>query len=170
MTPRSPQEIKASTKSGQVQGKKNCELSDKDIQRVCDVFLAFEETEESKIFANDAFGYEKVTVERPLRIAGVESERVYKAAEIKRLKDEGERDPEAAPVIRRAWNKGVEPDPLTGRFEADVDGASVVVEYEPDPDLRDTEHVPLTEEGGVEGFLSREVLPTRPTPGTAPTR
>ena len=143
-------------------GKKNCELSDKDIQRVSDVFLAFEETEESKIFANDAFGYEKVTVERPLRIAGVESERVYKAAEIKRLKEEGERDPEAAPVIRRAWKKGVEPDPLAGRFEADVDGAPVVVEYEPDPDLRDTEQVPLTEDGGVESFLRREVLPYAP--------
>ncbi len=143
-------------------GKKNCELSDEDIHRVSDVFLAFEETEESKIFANDAFGYEKVTVERPLRIAGVEPERVYKAAEIKRLKEEGERDPEAAPVIRRAWKKGVEPDPLAGRFEADVDGAPVVVEYEPDPDLRDTEQVPLTEDGGVESFVRREVLPYAP--------
>ena len=143
-------------------GKKNCELSNEDIQRVSDVFLAFEETEESKIFANDAFGYEKVTVERPLRIAGVEPERVYRAAEIKRLKEEGERDPEAAPVIRRAWKNGVEADPPAGRFEADVDGAPVVVEYEPDPDLRDTEQVPLTEDGGVESFLRREVLPYAP--------
>jgi hypothetical protein len=31
-------------------GKKNCELSDEDIQRICDTFLAFEETEQSKIF------------------------------------------------------------------------------------------------------------------------
>ena len=143
-------------------GKKNCELSDEDIQRVSDVFLAFEETEESKIFANDAFGYEKVTVERPLRIAGVEPERVYKAAEIKHLKDEGERDPEAAPVIRRAWKKDVEADPLAGRFKATVDGAPAVVEYEPDPDLRDTEQIPLTEDGGVESFLRREVLPYAP--------
>ena len=37
-------------------GKKNCELSDEDIQRICDTFLAFEETEQSKIFANAAFG------------------------------------------------------------------------------------------------------------------
>ena len=35
----------------------------------------------------------------------------------------------------------------------------VIVEYEPDPDLRDTEQVPLLEEGGVEAFLEREVLP-----------
>ena len=143
-------------------GKKNCELSDEDVQRVCDVFLAFEETDESKIFPNDAFGYEKATVERPLRIAGIAPGRVYKAAEIKRLKEDGERDPEAAPVIRRAWKTGVEADTLVGRFEAQVDGAPAVVEYEPDPALRDTERVPLTEEGGVEAFLRREVLPYAP--------
>jgi type I restriction enzyme M protein len=34
-----------------------------------------------------------------------------------------------------------------------------VVEYEPDPDLRDTEQVPLLEEGGVDAFIEREVLP-----------
>ena len=41
-------------------GKKNCELSEEDIQRICDTFLAFEETEQSKIFPNRAFGYWKV--------------------------------------------------------------------------------------------------------------
>ena len=143
-------------------GKKNCELSDEDIQRVSNVFLAFEETEESKIFPNDAFGYRRVTVEHPLRIGGAEPERVYKAAEIKRLKEDGERDPEAAPVIRRAWKKDIKADPLAGRFKATVDGAPAVVEYEPDPDLRDTEQIPLTEDGGVESFLRREVLPYAP--------
>ena len=50
-------------------GKKNCELSEEDIQKICDTFLAFEESEQSKIFPNAAFGYWKVTVERPLRLA-----------------------------------------------------------------------------------------------------
>jgi type I restriction enzyme M protein len=49
-------------------GKKNCELADEDIDRICATFLAFEETEQSKIFPNAAFGYWKVTVERPLRL------------------------------------------------------------------------------------------------------
>ena len=49
-------------------GSKNCELSEEDIGRICDVFQAFEETEQSKIFPNEAFGYWKVTVERPLRL------------------------------------------------------------------------------------------------------
>ncbi|MYC68713.1 MAG: SAM-dependent DNA methyltransferase [Acidobacteriia bacterium] len=50
-------------------GKKNCELGPEDIERICQAFLDFEETEESKIFDNEAFGYWKVTVERPLRLA-----------------------------------------------------------------------------------------------------
>ena len=49
-------------------GSKNCELSDEDVGRICDAFLAFEETEQSKIFPNEAFGYWKVIVERPLRL------------------------------------------------------------------------------------------------------
>jgi type I restriction enzyme M protein len=49
-------------------GKKNCELSPDDIQRICDTYLAFKETEHSKVFANADFGYRKVTVERPLRL------------------------------------------------------------------------------------------------------
>ena len=38
----------------------------------------------------------------------------------------------------------------------------MVVEYEPDTDLRDTERVPLLEEGGIQAFLRREVLPYAP--------
>ena len=49
-------------------GSKNCELSGDDIHRICEAFLAFEETAQSKIFPNEAFGYWKVTVERPLRL------------------------------------------------------------------------------------------------------
>jgi type I restriction enzyme M protein len=49
-------------------GKKNCELSPEDIERVSQAFLDFKETPESKIFPNAAFGYWKVTVERPLRL------------------------------------------------------------------------------------------------------
>jgi type I restriction enzyme M protein len=49
-------------------GKKNCELSEEDIRCICDTYLAFKETEQSKIFPNKAFGYWKVTVERPLRL------------------------------------------------------------------------------------------------------
>ena len=140
-------------------GKKNCELGEEDIARICDTFLAFEETEQSKIFDNAAFGYWKVTVERPLRIEGSDPNRAYKTAEIKKLKESGERSETAPPVIRKIHKRGTDADPLRGRFAATINGRSAVVEYEPDTDLRDTEQIPLQEEGGIEAFLRREVLP-----------
>ncbi len=143
-------------------GAKNCELSNEDIRRICDTFLAFEETEQSRIFPNAAFGYWKVTVERPLRLQGIDPERVYKAKEIKALKQKAERAETAPSVIKRVLWRGVEPDPLRGLFPATINGRPAVVQYEPDPDLRDTEQVPLTEAGGVAAFLRREVLPYAP--------
>ncbi len=140
-------------------GKKNCELGEEDIQRICDTFLAFEETEQSKIFDNAAFGYWKVTVERPLRLEGIDPNRAYKASEIKKLKETFERSETAQPVIKKVHKRGTEADPLRGRFEATLDGKPTVVEYEPDTDLRDTEQIPLQDEGGIKAFLKREVLP-----------
>ena len=143
-------------------GKKNCELGGDDIARICDTFLAFEENEQSRIFDNAAFGFWKVTVERPLRVVGADPNRVYKAAGIKALKTTGRRAETAAPVIRRIHPQAARPDPLHGMFQAAVNGRSAVVEYEPDPGLRDTEQIPLAEVGGIDGFLEREVLPYAP--------
>ena len=196
-------------------GKKNCELSEDDIQRICDAFLAFEETEQSKIFPNEAFGYWKVIVERPLRLtvdlspdpcqrfravcrdakeeslanvidrvatvlgAGTHcdfnrfmeavdadaSERgVRLTAKRKNLLRTAlaSRDEAAAPVIKKVHKLGTEPNSIRGLVETDVDGRRRVVEYEPDSELRDTEQVPLLDEGGIEGFLRREVLPYAP--------
>ncbi len=144
-------------------GKKNCELAEEDIKRICDTFLAFKETEQSKVFPNAAFGYWKVTVERPLRLRGIDPHRAYTPKEIKALKESSERDEDAPPVIVKIHKPGkVQPDPLRGFFESTIGGKKCVVEYESDPDLRDTEQVPLLEEGGVEAFIRREVLPYAP--------
>jgi len=143
-------------------GKKNCELADEDIARICDAFLKFEESEQSKIFPNAAFGYWKLTVERPLRLEGIDPERAYSAKEIKALKDAAERADDAPPLIRKIHKKGTAADPLRGLFAATIAGKPAVVEYEPDPELRDTEQVPLLEDGGIEAFLRREVLPHAP--------
>ena len=143
-------------------GQKTRELSDNDIQRICNTFLNFEETEESKIFPNQAFGYWKVTVERPLRLAGTDPERVYKTAEIKKLKAENEKDENAPPIIRKVWPTGTDADALQGRVDTKLKGKPAVVEYEPDTDLRDTEQIPLLHPGGIEAFLQEEVLPYAP--------
>ena len=149
-------------------GTKNCELGEEDIDRICQTFLEFKESGQSKIFDNADFGYWKVIVERPLQIEGADPNRAYKAAEIKRLRETGERTlaslgsaprESAPPIIRKIHKRGVEPDPLRGLFETTVNGRPAVVEYEPDSDLRDTEQIPLTEEGGIDAFLEREVLP-----------
>ena len=119
-------------------GKKNCELSEEDIRRIVDTFLKFEETEQSKIFPNAAFGYWKVTVEHPLRLKGIDPERAYTPKEIKWLRETAERADDAPPVIKKIHKPGTAPDPLRGLFEATIHGKPRVVEYEPDTELRDT--------------------------------
>jgi type I restriction enzyme M protein len=159
-------------------GKKNCELSEEDIRRVLVTFLTFEETEQSKIFPNAAFGYWKVTVERPLRLKGIDPERTYTPKEIKALRETAERAEDAPPAIKKIHKPGTAPDPLRGLFEMVIAGKSRVVEYEPDTELRDSEQIPFLEcqachqpgylpspgdqRTAIEAFLRREVLPYAP--------
>jgi type I restriction enzyme M protein len=159
-------------------GKKNCELSEEDIRRVLDTFLKFEETEQSNIFPNAAFGYWKVTVERPLRLKGIDPERTYTSKEIKALRNKAERAEDAPPVIKKIHKPGTAPDPLRGLFEMVIAGKLRVVEYEPDTELRDSEQIPFLEcpachqpgylpspenqRTAIEASLCREVLPYAP--------
>lgn len=57
--------------SGRNFGKKNCELDSAAIERIVATLLAFDkcdDTVHAKVFDNEAFGYWKMTVERPLRL------------------------------------------------------------------------------------------------------
>ena len=71
---------------------------------------------------------------------------------------------EADPIIFTSNAETPAPGDWAGIYFRDQtnDGLSLlehcVVEYEPDTGLRDTEQVPLLEEGGVEAFIKREVL------------
>ena len=49
-------------------GNKRNELSDEQIAEITRIYGEFAEGEHCKIFANEAFGYRKITVERPLRL------------------------------------------------------------------------------------------------------
>lgn len=49
-------------------GAKGRELSPEDVKRIMNLYLKFEESENSRIFDNNAFGYRKIKVERPLRL------------------------------------------------------------------------------------------------------
>ena len=70
-------------------GKKNCELSGEDIDRIVKV-PRLQRDGAVKIFDNEAFGYWKVIVERPLWIAGIDAGRAYAPKEIRALKEERE--------------------------------------------------------------------------------
>lgn len=197
-------------------GKKNCELSEEHIRTICDLIVHPAETEQSKIFPNEAFGYWKIVVERPLRLAAdLRPERLEQfgrtcakeredplfhlaerleasigegphmdfnvfmeaceadakkhgvtlTAKRRKLLQSGVCDvrEDAAPVVKKMHKPGkATPDPIRGFFEIESDGKRSVVEYEPDTSLRDTEQVPLLEEGGIEAFFRREVLPYVP--------
>jgi len=153
-------------------GSKNCALSDTnggDIERIMDTFHAFDQADAdvSKVFTNAEFGYYKVAVERPLRLADAEPGRVYKAAEIKALKETSERTDDAPAVVKKIHKAGTVPDSMRGLFEIEIQGKKRVVEYERDGDLSDTEQIPLTEPAGehpsgIEAFIAREVLPYAP--------
>ncbi|MDD3013659.1 MAG: class I SAM-dependent DNA methyltransferase [Candidatus Gastranaerophilales bacterium] len=69
-------------------------------------------------------------------------------------------DENAEKVIKKIHKAGkIEADELRGLYEVEINGKKSIVEYEPDTSLRDSEQVPLPEEGGVEAFFKREVLP-----------
>ena len=151
-------------------GQKNCELSPENIQQIVDAFLDFGETEQSKVFPNEAFGYWKVTVERPLRIEGIDPEKVYKGKELKELKDKGTRSETAPAVIKKIHGTDAVASPLNGLVETTIKGRPAVVEYEPDTALRDTEQIPLLHEGAIDAFLEKEVLPYAPDAWYLPTQ
>ena len=48
---------------------KNCELRGEDIDRITEDFLDFSESDNSRIFDNEDFGFHKIVVERPLRFS-----------------------------------------------------------------------------------------------------
>ncbi len=60
-------------------GDKSRELEEKHINKIYQIYKNFEETETSKIFDNKDFGYQQITVERPLRLkAEMTEERIEK--------------------------------------------------------------------------------------------
>jgi type I restriction enzyme M protein len=50
-------------------GDKNCEMTGEHIDQLTKLYMDFEESDISKIYPNEQFGYNKITVERPLRLS-----------------------------------------------------------------------------------------------------
>ena len=85
-----------------------------------------------------------------------------------------ERDETAEPVIRKErrlrHSDVAQLSLLPGETVLERDGDAYAIAYEPDPELRDTEQVPLLTEGGIPGFMAREVLPYAPDAWVDPAR
>ncbi len=170
-------------------GKKNCELTPDTIKAITQLFLNCEETPDSKIFDNADFGYWKITVERPLRlITQITLERLtlFKETADPRLADLAERlHTLLGNELHRDWNsvrqlleaeakkhffplKRNDLKALLDAFTEKDEDAERVIErqtktetvYEVDPDLRDTENVPLKDT--IEDYFAREVHPHVP--------
>ena len=101
-------------------------------------------------------------MERPLRIEGIDPEKVHTAKEMRELRATGTRSESAPPVIKKIHGRDAVPNPLNGLVETTIKGRPTVVEYEPDPELRDTEQIPLLNDGGIDASLEKEVLPYAP--------
>ena len=50
-------------------GEKNCEMQSGHIESITQLYMDFVESDISKIYPNEYFGYNKITVERPLRLS-----------------------------------------------------------------------------------------------------
>ncbi len=153
-------------------GQKNCEFTEEIRKEILRIFMEMEESDVSKIFDNKEFGYYSVTVERPLRL------RVFKEKKItvdilKKLDDIREYEkaikklPEDTPLddwTAFAKATGLKKDILkkVRPFITQRDPEAKKIENEPDPELRDTEIVPFTYEGGIDAFMKNEVLSYAP--------
>lgn len=153
-------------------GNKNCEFTPEIRNEILRIFLEMEESEVSRIFDNEEFAYWSITVEHPLHLR-VYPDREIPAATFKKA-DELEAVRKAiaavtadtplddwtafakATKLKAAQLKKIRP------FITEKDATAQPIDGEPDTELRDTEIVPFTYDGGIDAFMKNEVLTYAP--------
>ncbi len=148
------------TKMSKPLGSKRVELAQEAIASITKIYLEFEKSPVSKIFSNEDFCFRKISIQRPLRMAGIDENRAYNSKEIKALLENGSSDENAPKVIAKIHPKKTVANPLYGLFSAVVDGQPVVVSYAADSQLKDVESVPLSV--NISTYFNQEVLPHAP--------
>jgi type I restriction enzyme M protein len=167
-------------------GNKRKEISPHNLSDIVKAYVAFEETESSRIFKNSDFGYRQITVERPLRLAFKineetienltlnkailkmnEDDRTRLSAALMSLQSEFTSMTNFVKAISSASEKhGLKLSvqlvkALVGVFGFQSDEAEICLDakgkIEPDTEARDTENVPLDED--VDSYFAREVAP-----------
>lgn len=153
-------------------GKKNCEFTEEIRKEIVRIFLAMEESEVSMILNNEDFGYWNVTVERPLRLR-VYPDRLIPVDTFKKLDEYNnviagiEKAAKTAPLDDwTAFAKATKLKSTTMKkvrsFITEKDSTAKPIKGEADTDLRDTENIPFTYEGGIDAFMKNEVLTYAP--------
>lgn len=159
-------------------GKKNCEFTADIRKEIIRIFLTMEESEVSKIFDNQEFGYWNVTVDRPLRLRILPDKEVpaetekgkllfRKSSELAEVRSAVKAAMETAPLddwdafakatkLKKGQLKKIRP------FITKTDPEAKEVAGEADPELRDNENIPFHYEGGIDAFIKKEVLPYAP--------
>lgn len=165
-------------------GDKNCEMTPEIRKRVIDLYLEFDkaDSEYSKVFLNEEFGYYQVDVNRPLRLKVAINEKnlaVFKengkddefyqflALNKKDLESndynsfitELEKNVKSADL---KWTKKRQN--AIRKFFSTIDENAELVRdkkgnIEPDNNLKDSEQIPLLYEGGIKAFFKNEVKP-----------
>jgi type I restriction-modification system DNA methylase subunit len=153
-------------------GKKTANLHLKFAKKSFALFLEMEESEVSMVFDNDEFAYWTITVERPLRLRvypdrEIPASTFKKADELAAVKkaiasvpaeislDDWTAFATATKLKKGQLNK-IRP------YITEKDATAKPIEGEADADLRDTENVPFTYEGGIDAFMRNEVLTYAP--------
>jgi type I restriction enzyme M protein len=166
-------------------GSKRKELGPDDIARIVTLYGTAEESDVSKTFKNDDFGYRTITVERPLRLNwAITSERWDAALTLKPLApvtevlsrvELADTSPTADAVSFAKALKSTLAEAkitltpaqlkaLTSALSERDDSTPIITDANgkpvPDTDARDTENVPLSED--IHAYFAREVLPHVP--------
>ena len=153
-------------------GNKNCEFTPEIRKEIVRIFTEMEESEVSMIFDNNEFAYWSITVERPLRLRvypnrEIPVETFKKADQLESVKKAIASVPAGTPTddwtafakatkLKAGVLKKIRP------FITEKDSAAHPIEGEPDVELRDTENVPFTYDGGIDAFMRNEVLTYAP--------
>lgn len=168
-------------------GDKNCELTPEIREKIMELYLDFTKADEtySKVFDNEEFGFYSVDILRPLRLRVTITEDNLQALKIETKDDAlynlmkqmrnsisdttfmdynaffSELESIADEINVKLTAKRVKN--IRSYFTTVDENAEPVKDkkggYESDKDLKDTELIPFTYEGGIEAFFNNEVLP-----------
>jgi len=167
-------------------GSKRRYISDEQIETIARQFANFEESETSKIFNTTDFGYRRITVERPLQLAfhphnelrleALQADKVWGKLDEKRQQAllQALEQLEEKYLSRDRFFKTVTDalgSKLTaqekkllqkhlGEHDPEAEYCKAKGAFEPNPELRDYENVPLSE--SVADYFAREVIPHVP--------